>query len=120
MIEGIIHRLKILDIFADDILVENKTFELRYNDRNYKKGDFIKFVVVDSEGHVSRHPPSEQGVVPDSIFFGRVGSEGWLCCPRNIKIAARTFALNSYVAMPKEKCYNKYGRTGNLAAEKKH
>lgn len=56
MVDGIIHRLKILDIFADDILEGNKTFELRYNDRNYQKGDFIKFVVVDGEGHVSRHP----------------------------------------------------------------
>lgn len=54
MIEGIIHRLKILDIFADDILVGNKTFELRYNDRNYQKGDLIRFVVVDREGHVSK------------------------------------------------------------------
>ena len=56
MVDGIIHRLKILDIFADDILEGNKTFELRYNDRNYQKGDFIKFVVVDGEGHVSRPP----------------------------------------------------------------
>ncbi|MCI8751394.1 MAG: DUF3850 domain-containing protein [Lachnospiraceae bacterium] len=56
MVDGVIHRLKILDIFADDILEGNKTFELRYNDRNYQKDDFIKFVVVDREGHISRHP----------------------------------------------------------------
>ncbi len=49
-----------------------------------------------------------------------MGSEGRLCCPGNTKIAIRAFALNSYVAMLEEKCYNKYGRTGNLAAEKKH
>ncbi len=61
-----------------------------------------------------------QGVIPDSIFLGGVGSEGRLCCPGNTKISTRTFALNFYVAMPEEKCYNKYGRTGNLAVEKRH
>lgn len=51
-------------------------------------------------------------VIPDSIFFGRVGSEGWLCCPGNTKIATRAFALNSYVAMSEEKCYNKCVKAG--------
>ncbi len=71
MVDGIIHRLKILDIFADDILEGNKTFELRYNDRNYQKGDFIKFVVVDGEGHVSRHPLGRE--LFQIVYF----LEGW-------------------------------------------
>ena len=71
MVDGVIHRLKILDIFADDILEGNKTFELRYNDRNYQKGDFIKFVVVDGEGHVSRHPLGRE--LFQIVYF----LEGW-------------------------------------------
>lgn len=71
MVDGIIHRLKILDIFADDILEGNKTFEQHYNDRNYQKGDFIKFVVVDGEGHVSRHPLGRE--LFQIIYF----LEGW-------------------------------------------
>ncbi len=71
MVDGIIHRLKILDIFADDILEGNKTFELRYNDRNYQKGDLIRFVVVDKGGYVSRHPLGRE--LFQIIYF----LEGW-------------------------------------------
>lgn len=40
------HEIKILDVFADDVLSGDKTFEIRRNDRGYKKGDHIKFNVV--------------------------------------------------------------------------
>ena len=40
------HEIKILDVFADDVLCGNKTFEIRRNDRGYQKGDHIKFNVV--------------------------------------------------------------------------
>ena len=36
-----LHYLKILEEFADAVLTGDKTFELRYNDRNYKTGDLI-------------------------------------------------------------------------------
>lgn len=71
VVDGIIHRLKILSIFAGGILDVNKTFELRYNDRNYQKGGFIKFVVVDGEGHVSRHPLGRE--LFQIVYF----LEGW-------------------------------------------
>ncbi|MCI9080044.1 MAG: DUF3850 domain-containing protein [Lachnospiraceae bacterium] len=37
-------------------LWEIRPFEIRYNDRNYQKGDIIKIIVVDREGHAFRHP----------------------------------------------------------------
>ena len=40
------HCLKIREDYADAVLSGEKTFELRYNDRNYKKGDLIKFRVI--------------------------------------------------------------------------
>lgn len=50
------HRLKILDSFANDVLDGSKSFELRYNDRNYQRGDYVKFVVVDEDGDRQTHP----------------------------------------------------------------
>lgn len=38
---------KILQQFADAVLDGSKTFELRKNDEGYKKGDIIKFNVID-------------------------------------------------------------------------
>jgi len=37
------HLLKIEPVFLDQIISGEKTFELRKNDRNYQKGDIIKF-----------------------------------------------------------------------------
>ena len=36
-----IHRLKCAQPFLDDIASGEKTFELRYNDRAYQKGDIL-------------------------------------------------------------------------------
>lgn len=44
-----IHQLKILDCFADEIISGNKMFELRINDRDYQKGDYIVFTVLSEE-----------------------------------------------------------------------
>ena len=53
--DGVVHSLKILCGFADDVLDGNKPFEIRYNDRNYQKDDFIKFSVIDAGGKRLRH-----------------------------------------------------------------
>lgn len=37
------HVLKIKDEYANAILSGDKTFEIRYNDRGYQKGDKIQF-----------------------------------------------------------------------------
>ncbi len=45
-----IHEIKIREDYADAVLSGVKTFEIRYNDRHYKKGDLIKFQVVKNNG----------------------------------------------------------------------
>ena len=42
-----LHEIKIQEEFADAVLSGEKNFEVRYNDRDYRKGDFIRFKVVD-------------------------------------------------------------------------
>ena len=42
-----IHKIKIWDNYADAILCERKTFEVRYNDRGYRDGDLLEFTVID-------------------------------------------------------------------------
>lgn len=43
-----LHKIKLREEFADDVLCGNKCFEVRENDRGYQKGDLIQFMVVDS------------------------------------------------------------------------
>ena len=42
-----LHELKIKDEYFKEVLRENKTFELRKNDRDYRVGDLIHFVDID-------------------------------------------------------------------------
>lgn len=75
-----IHHLKISDKFADAVLNGDKTFEVRYNDRGYNKGDVIVFTVVDSSFTVT-HPLTDKmfeityvlsgwGIKEDYVVFG--------------------------------------------------
>ena len=41
------HELKIAEDYADSVWNGDKTFELRYNDRGYQKGDIVKFIPID-------------------------------------------------------------------------
>ena len=41
-----LHTLKIERPYADAILSGDKNFEVRYNDRGYQKGDFIRFITL--------------------------------------------------------------------------
>ena len=45
------HVIKILESFTDAILLGQKTFEVRENDRGYQKGDVIWFSPVDKHGN---------------------------------------------------------------------
>jgi len=40
------HEIKILEQFAEEHLNGKKSWELRRNDRNYKVGDTITFIIV--------------------------------------------------------------------------
>ena len=41
------HRIKLNWNYADAVLSGEKTFEIRYNDGGYQKGDIVRFIVVD-------------------------------------------------------------------------
>lgn len=47
-----IHELKLEYQFQQPILDGEKTFEVRYNDRGYQKGDLVRFRVVDRKNAV--------------------------------------------------------------------
>lgn len=53
-----VHRIKVLEEFADDILCDRKPFEIRENDRGYQKGDYVVFEVVSKAAYkdCSQHP----------------------------------------------------------------
>ncbi len=47
-----VHDVKIFESYADAVLSGDKTFEIRYNDRGYQKGDRLKFRVVEDGHHL--------------------------------------------------------------------
>ena len=49
------HNLKLLENFADDVLIGYKTFEVRKNDSGFQKGDTVKFTCVDKNGNMLQH-----------------------------------------------------------------
>lgn len=53
-----LHELKIEKQFADAVLDGRKTFEVRKNDRGFKAGDLVRFMVV------------EQGVATEAVCKG--------------------------------------------------
>lgn len=49
------HKLKLNIKFCDEVLSGAKTFEIRYDDRDYEVGDLIEFKPVDNDGEVGYH-----------------------------------------------------------------
>lgn len=43
-----VHELKIDELYFEDILSNNKQFEIRYNDRNFKKDDKVILKEINS------------------------------------------------------------------------
>ena len=50
------HNLKISYRYADAVLCGDKTFEVRYNDRGFQKGDRVQFTVIDDLKLSIGHP----------------------------------------------------------------
>ena len=40
------HTIKLQEQFCDAVLSGDKCFEVRYNDRNYKVGDYVRFIPI--------------------------------------------------------------------------
>ena len=59
-----LHKIKLREEFCDAVLNGEKTFEIRYNDRGYQKGDHIRFIPIDAESTVTatriNHPIEEK------------------------------------------------------------
>lgn len=51
-----IHRIKLLETFADAVLDGRKNFEVRENDRGYQRGDLVEFLVINKLGNRVNHP----------------------------------------------------------------
>jgi len=58
--EEIGHYIKIAKTYADAIIKDKKMWELRYNDRDYREGELLKFRVLDEDGSPMMHPIDEK------------------------------------------------------------
>ena len=68
-----IHIIKLRDTFADEVLSGEKSFEIRYNDRGYQKGDLVKFTAVHGEGGLATkipHPINDVTFEITYVFSG--------------------------------------------------
>lgn len=45
-----LHSLKIREEFFSQVLCGEKTFEVRFNDRGFKSGDFVRLLEIDAAG----------------------------------------------------------------------
>lgn len=67
-----IHDLKCLDKFYDEVIADNKPFEIRYNDRDYKKGDVLLLNEINEAGVYTGRKSAYQVLytLTDSEFGG--------------------------------------------------
>lgn len=74
------HKIKIKESFADAVYKGEKTFEIRFNDRGYQKGDLVEFIVVsDSEGPKTiKHPLMGMTFVIDYVLSGWGLQDGYV------------------------------------------
>lgn len=75
------HEIKIKECFADAIVGGDKTFEIRYNDRGYQKGDIVVFQCVNDETSSFslniKHPINHMAFEIDYILSGYGLKEGF-------------------------------------------
>ena len=75
-----VHKIKLQKEFAEAVLIGDKAFEVRYNDRGYQKGDQIIFDVRDGSFLIN-HPLNDKtyeityvlngwGIKEDYVVFG--------------------------------------------------
>ena len=54
------HKIKIMDVFADAVISGQKSFEVRLNDRNYQRGDYVVFTAVNESKVNINHPINKE------------------------------------------------------------
>ena len=65
-----IHKIKIEKPYADAVLSGDKTFEVRYDDRGYQKGDLIEFNVIDHNDNEINHPLNDKTFLITYVLHG--------------------------------------------------
>ena len=50
-----VHILKIKEEYAKEKDLGNKMFEIRKNDKDFKVGDFVKYIVVNQDGIITEN-----------------------------------------------------------------
>lgn len=74
-----IHELKIRKQFADAIVENRKTFEVRVNDRGFNAGDLVRFTVVDEKKQKVNHPINKRTYEITYVLSGHHGiSDGFV------------------------------------------
>ncbi|MDE6148585.1 MAG: DUF3850 domain-containing protein [Ruminococcus sp.] len=72
------HKLKLNIEFCDAVLRGEKTFEIRYDDRNYKVGDLIKFAAVNNREKYIHHEIKNHTYKITYILSGWVLKDGYV------------------------------------------
>ncbi len=78
------HKLKLQKEYADAVLSGDKSFEIRFDDRGYQKGDYIQFNVIGGIYEVN-HKLNDKIFVITYILHGWGLQENW--CALAIKEA---------------------------------
>ena len=73
-----LHKLKIKEDYANSICDGDKTFEVRYNDRNYQKGDFIEFDAVARDGVPMQHNIEKMTFEITNVHSGLGMADGYV------------------------------------------
>ena len=66
-----VHKLKIKPYYFEQTIKGNKNFEIRFNDRNFKKGDLLILEEFDKRGYTGRYVNAEITSVIDDVDFMR-------------------------------------------------
>ena len=64
-----IHRLKIKPEYFEEVIKGNLTFQVRYNDRDFKKGDLLTLEEFDSKEYTGKYVNAEITYVLDDVEF---------------------------------------------------
>jgi len=70
---------KILPSMAQALASGDKTFEIRWNDEGYQKGDVIEFVVADANGTYPQNPLSGKRYLVTYVLNGFGLDNGYVC-----------------------------------------
>ena len=73
------HILKLSEDYIEPVLNREKTFEVRFNDRGFQKGDLIKFTAISRHGVPYMHEELENKVYEITYVHSGLGlKEGYV------------------------------------------